>query len=365
MKQEKCGVTTLAGGTFAAEQISSLVSVVIINYNGLRNLGKILDGCLDSVLKTVYPSFEVLFVDNASSDGSAEYVQRQFGTNGKLRIIRNEKNLGFAEGNNRGIKQAKGKFIALLNSDTRVTENWLTELVKAVHPSNVGAAQSKLLQMDKPTLLDCAGGLLDFYGYHFERGQGETPSRYNRGGEIFYAKGASVIFKREALSKAGLFDPEVFMYFDEVDLCWRIWLSGYKVVYSPASTVYHASGSTAAKMQSQERLYFYARNHLMVLLKNFGLMNAAKAVKVSLLFEVRNVGLLLARRKPLAGLAIIKAFCWNLRNMKQTWTKRQTVQNCIRQIPDTEVKVHMLTPCPPFPLYILFPRSRYEKTKID
>jgi GT2 family glycosyltransferase len=365
MKQETCKATTLAGGGFGAEKESSLVSVVILNYNGLRTLGKILDGCLESVLKTAFTSFEVLFVDNASTDGSAEYVESRYGTNGMLRIIRNEKNLGFAEGNNRGIKQAKGKYIALLNSDTRVTESWLTELVKAVQPPDVGAAQSKLLQMDKPTVLDCAGGLLDFYGYHFEKGRGENQSRYNQGAEIFYAKGASVIFKREALSKAGLFDPDVFMYFDEVDLCWRIWLSGYRVVYAPASTVYHASGSTAAKMQSQERRYFYARNHLIVLLKNYGLMNAAKAVKASLFFEARNVALLLAREKPLAGLAIVKALFWNLRHLKQTWTKRQTVQNCTRQISDKEVKAHMLTPCPPFPLYILFSRSRYEKNKID
>jgi len=334
------------------------VSVVILNYNGHKRLGTILEKCLRSVLNTAYPNFDVLFVDNASTDDSIDFVMRNFGSDLRIRIIRNEKNLGFAEGNNRGISNSTGQYIALLNSDVTVDPNWLTEIVKFMDSPEVGAAQSKLLRMDAPEFLDCSGGLLDYYGYHFERGRGKSSSMYNQPGEIFYAKGASILLKREVLKKSGVFDPDVFLYFDEVDLCWRIHLSGYKVVYAPASIVYHASGSTASEMQSESRLYFYVRNHLMMLLKNYELSNAFRVVAASILFEARNVALSLARRKPLRGLAILKALWWNVRNLKVTWSKRQTVQTLIRRVSDSQIRRQMLRPYPPFPLYLIFPRSR-------
>ena len=342
---------------------SNLVSVIIVNYNGRKNLREILTNCLTSILETDYANFEVLFIDNASEDDSVKYVKETFGQDPRMQIICNKQNFGFAEGNNVGIRRAHGAYIALVNSDTRVEPDWLKNLVRAVQPAEIGAAQSKLLQMSHPTLLDCAGGLVDYYGYHFEVGRGEEASKYQKTRPIFYGKGASLLLKREALEKSGLFDPEFFMYFDEVDLCWRLWLSGSKVVYAPLSVVYHASGSTTAKMRSQSRLYFYTRNHLLIVLKNFSLLNVAKAVNVSLLFETRNAIVRLLRREPLEGLAIAKAMFWNLRHLKETWAKRQTVQKLIRRTSDEEIRKHMLEPCPPFPLYIVFPRSRYCVTE--
>lgn len=164
-----------------------LVSVIILNYNGSRNLGVILKDCLASVLNADYPNFEVLF-DNASSDGSVEFVEKTFGQDPRLHIIHNKWNLGFAEGNNVGVRNARGEYVALLNSDTRVDPGWLTELVKAAQPPEVGAVQSKLVKMNAPDLLDCAGGLLDYYGYHFERGRGEKASKFNQTVEVFYGK---------------------------------------------------------------------------------------------------------------------------------------------------------------------------------
>ena len=340
-----------------------MISIVILNYNGRRNLGGILEKCLDSVFETDYPNFEVLFVDNASTDGSFEFVRGKYSVKKNLRMIRNEKNVGFAEGNNVGMKSAKGEFIALLNSDTRVVSGWLQELAKVIQFPQAGAVQSKLLLMDSPDLLDCAGGLLDYYGYHLERGRGEKSSKYNKTAEIFYAKGAGVLFKREVLEKIGLFDRDIFMYFDETDLCWRIRLKGYKVFFAPASIVYHASGLTASKLHTKTRHYFHARNHLLVLLKNYNLGNAVKAVIVSLFFEARNFVLFLARRKPRISMAIGQALFWNLRNLGSTWKKRRVVQEFVRVVPDVRIKEAMLTPYPPFPLYVLFSRFRYLKRK--
>lgn len=340
-----------------------LVSVIILNYNGRKNLGLILKNCIASVLDINYPNFEVLFVDNASTDGSADFIEKVFGQNPRLRLIRNEKNFGFAEGNNVGIRNAKAEYIALLNSDTKVDPKWLKELVTSAQQDCVGAVQSKILQMNSPGKIDCAGGFVDYYGYHFERGRGEKASSYNRQDEIFYAKGAGVMFKREILKKTGLFDSDIFIYFDETDLCWRIWLSGYKVLFAPKSIVYHASGSTTSALQTQKRSYFYMKNHLLVLIKNFGLENLFTSGLATLLYETRTASLFLARRKPLVSYAMLSALVWNLLHLKPIWKKRQLVQ-ALREVSDDFIKKKMLPPCPPFPLYLVFSRSRYLKRQI-
>jgi len=334
------------------------VSVIILNYNGRKNLDKILKDCLESVLKTDYPDFEVLFVDNASTDDSVKFIKREFDRNKKLRIIQNERNFGFAEGNNIGIKNAKGKYIALLNNDTKVDPKWLKELVKAIEPPEIGAAQSKLLRMDAPDLLDCAGGFIDYYGYAYQRGGGQKAHKYNKIAEIFYAKGAGIIIKREVLKRVGLFDPEIFMYFDETDLCWRIWLSGYKIVFAPTSIVYHAPGLTASKLQGETRLYFYTRNHMLMLLKNYDAKNLLKALTASLLLELRNMVKFIVRHKLHVSVAIFKALMWNLFHLKCIWRKRQITQKLIRKVLDESIKKLMLKPSPPFPLSLVVSKSK-------
>ncbi len=342
-----------------------MISIIILNYNGRKNLGAILTDCLSSVLNSDYPNFEVLFVDNASTDDSVSFVKMKFGSDARLRIIKNEQNLGFAEGNNIGIRAAKGDYFALVNSDTTVSPSWLKGAMKAITPEGVGAVQSKLLRINSPHVLDSAGGLLDYYGYHLERGRGEKASAYNKSVEIFYAKGAAVLLKRDILAKIGLFDSDIFLYFDEVDLCWRIWLSGHSVLYVPTSIASHASGKTASSLQQRRKMYFYVRNHFLVLVKNYDLVNALKAMVVSLFFETRNVMVFLLKRKQLVALSIIEAVSWNLTHLKATWRKRQFVQNQIRKVPDGEIKRHMLKPIPSFPLYILFHRTRYTSTRSD
>ncbi len=337
-----------------------MVSIIILNYNGQKILGKILTDCIESVFKTNYPNFEVLFIDNASTDSSVEFIKKKFGENEKLRIIVNDRNYGFTEGNNIGIRNASGDYFALLNTDTKVDPQWLKELVNAIQPPEIGAAQSKLIKMQDPNILDCAGGWLDFYGYHFERGQGEKTCLYEHAGEIFYGKGAGLILKRTVLEKTGLFDSDLFMYFDESDLCWRIWLSGHKVVFVPKSIVFHASGLTASNLKGK-RMFFYARNHLAVLLKNYSLGNVVRTVTVSIFYETRNIIKFLFKRKTDVSIAIFQGLLWNLFNLKAVWKKRLVVQNFVRKISDEEVKKRMLPPYPPFPLYLIFSRFRYSK----
>ncbi len=311
-------------------------------------------------METNYPDFEVLFVDNGSTDDSVDFVSNEYEKNPRFRIMRNKQNLGYAGGNNIGLRNAKGEYFCLLNNDVKVDPDWLRALVDAFKFPDVGVAQSKIVRLDKPDVIDCAGGLLDTFGYHYEIGKGESALNYQIPREIFYAKGASFLVKREVLIKTGLFDSDIFLYYDEVDLCWRVWLSGYKVVYAPSSIVWHASGATSFSMQ-QKKLFFYSRNHLLVVLKNYGLANAFKTLAVSILFETRNFSLFLLRRKPLFALSLFQGFVWNLTSLKSTWRKRQIVQSRVREVSDKEIKNRMLKPLPPFPLYLLYSRKRYQR----
>jgi hypothetical protein len=256
-----------------------------------------------------------------------------------------------------GIKNAKGEYIALLNCDAKADPQWLNELVKALQSPEIAVAQSKLLLMNDPRLMDCTGGFVDYYGYHhFEVGHKQPSKSYNQVYEVFYAKGAGMIIKKDVLKTAGLFDSKMFMYFEETDLCWRVRLNGYKVVFVPSSIVYHAAGSVASVLQETTRLYFSTRNHLLTVLKNYDASNLSKTIAVSLMWEMRNLVKFVLKRKPQFVSAVVQALLWSLFNLKYIWTERRRIQTRVRKVNDDSIKKVMLKPSR-FPLYLIRPSS--------
>jgi len=338
-----------------------MVSIIILNYNGKQ----FLETCLTSVINADYSNFEVIFVDNGSTDGSIGFVKERFGKNPRLKIFRNKENLGFAEGNNVGVKYTSGEYIVFLNNDTEVDPKWLKELINVVKSDDhrIGAAQSKLLLMDDRKRIDCAGGFIDHYGYANERGHGQIDKgQYDKIEEIFYAKGAGFIVRRKILKEVGLFDPKSFMYYDETDLCWRIWLRGYRIVFVPKSIVYHAAGSTISRIRKPVKRYFLTRNQMTTLIKNYNSKNVLKYLAVFITLELRKAVLLMFRRDLATGIATIKALSWNLFNLKYVWKKRQEVQLLIRKVPDAMImRKVMLKPYPPYPQRLIFPKSHFPK----
>lgn len=341
-----------------------LVSVIVLNYNGLKNLGNLLEECIRSLLNTEYPNFEVLFVDNASTDGSIEFIKEKFGHDKRLRIIRNKRNLGFAEGNNVGIRKSRGEYIAFLNNDVKVDAKWLKELVKVLKQPEIGAAQSKLLQLNNPLILDCAGGFLDYIGYAYERGRGQEATKYETLKEIFYAKGAGLIIKLEILRRIGFFDPITFLYYDETDLCWRVWLHGYKVVFVPTSIIAHAQGLTTSKLQQQRQLYFLTRNHMLTLIKNYDAKNLIKNLTAFTLIELKKILSFMLKGQMDMSISIIKALTWNITHLRYAWKRRLITQKLIRRFPDRELKKLMINPYPPFPHSLILPKSCYSKDRV-
>jgi GT2 family glycosyltransferase len=239
-----------------------LVSIIIVSYNG----GDFLLNCLNSVLKTDYPNYEIIVVDNGSTDGSIEIIKQKFK---KIKIIENGKNLGFSIGNNIGIRSSCGDYIVLLNQDTIVTKNWLKELVKEAKRHGEGFYNPKILLIDNPKLLDSAGNNLHITGIAMPRGLYEADrGQYNKFEEIAYANGTCVLLPKTTLQIVGLLDPVYFAYGEDVDWSWRGRMLGIKSYYVPSATIYHKHSLNWGRL-SKRKLYFVERNRLLTNLKNY------------------------------------------------------------------------------------------------
>jgi GT2 family glycosyltransferase len=326
------------------------VSIIILNYNG----SKFIEGCLSSVLKTDYPNFEVILVDNASKDGSLEIARRLFGKDPRLKIVRNDENLGFAEGNNVGARHARGDILVFLNEDTEVDPNWLKELVKVlISDTKVGAAQCKILMAHEKHKIESVGHYLDYCGiesWASAKVFKETDlGQYDRIREIFYAKGAAMGVKRHVFFEAGGFDPAYFIDHEEIDLCWRIRLLGYKILFVPNSIVYHYGGAFVGRREENLQILFHLRkNHIMSLMKNYELKNLAKYLPMYLAFLFLHGVYLALRGKLYVPLTYLKSLLWILKNFKYIYSQRLRVQLLVRVVPDSVIMKCMTKPRVPW-----------------
>jgi GT2 family glycosyltransferase len=240
-----------------------LASVIIVNFNGQP----FLERCLNAVLQQeLGEPFEVLLVDNGSSDDSIAYVRRGFPA---VRVIDAARNLGFAGGNNLGIRAARGRYLVLLNNDTRVRPGWLRALIEAAEENpDAGAIASKLVFLDPPNTIQNAGSLLLSDGSGADRGFREPDrGQYDVTEEVFGACGASVLYRREMLEDVGAFDETFFMYYEDTDLNWRMRLRGWRVIYEPRAVVDHVHAGSSREW-SPFFIFHVDRNRLLMLLKD-------------------------------------------------------------------------------------------------
>lgn len=315
---------------------SPLVSIIILNYNGKD----FLEACLESVFQTDYPKFEVILVDNASTDNSLELIKHLFRKETRLKVVENSENLGFAEGNNVGLCYANGKYIVLLNIDTVTESSWLKELVSTMErDSTIGAAQSKLLKLDDKEIIDSAGDIVDYYGTSAMIGgswRERDTGQYDSLREIFSARGAAIILRKKIVDKIGLFDPDFFLSYEDVDLGWRIRLHGYKIVFVPNSVVYHAVGPV-----SFAKIFHNEKNRIASCIKNQSSCYLVKYNPViptiaSIFFN------LLIKRRSFSAYTMLRAIIWVLRNLRRIWRKRLFVQKYVRRVEYSEITKHMI-----------------------
>ncbi|HKN19098.1 MAG TPA: glycosyltransferase family 2 protein [Dissulfurispiraceae bacterium] len=232
------------------------VSVIIVNYNGERVLGD----CLRAVEGQSFRDFEIVLVDNASTDGSLSLA-------GHLNPISLPENRGFTGGNIEGLRHCAGDYIVLLNNDTEPEKGWLQALVDAAdaHPE-VGICASKLINHGT-NRIDSAGDLFSKALKGFKRGEGDVDNGFNREEYIFGACAGAALYRRSMLDEIGFLDEDFFLIHEDTDLNWRAQLAGWKVLYVPSAAVYHKVRSTIGQM-SDLAVYYTLRNAVFVRIKN-------------------------------------------------------------------------------------------------
>jgi GT2 family glycosyltransferase len=239
-----------------------MASVVIPNWNGLG----LLQQCLSALEKQSTADFEVIVVDNGSSDDSVDWLKREAAW---VRLIALEENLGFSAAVNQGIQASRAPYIVLLNNDTLARPDWLAQLVKAMNENpEASFGASLMLLFEPPHLIDSAGDGFSFYaGDGFNIGAGESAGEHSEPAWVFGACAGAAIYRRSLFQDIGLFDEDFFLVFEDVDISLRAQVAGHRCLYIPEAVVYHHRGASTASASKQVRLRAW-RNHLWVAGKN-------------------------------------------------------------------------------------------------
>ena len=299
-----------------------LVSIVILNWNGRKLLQKF----LPFVLASTYANKRVMVADNASTDDSVAFLEAHFPD---VEILNNASNEGFAKGYNTALKQVQSDYYILLNSDVEVTPGWIEPVIALMESdAAIAACQPKIMSYKSRNVFEFAGacgGWIDNLGYPFARGRifdvlENDHGQYDSAEPCFWASGAALFVKAERFHAVGGLDEFFFAHQEEIDFCWRLQLTGYKVYVQPASVVYHIGGGTLAKENSL-KTFLNFRNNLVMLVKNMPVSKAVFTIAGRMVLDGAA-----AFKSLLSGnggffIAILKAhlyfYKWLLSNKKQ------------------------------------------------
>jgi GT2 family glycosyltransferase len=246
-----------------------LVAIVILNWNGRS----FLEQFLPSVMASTYSNLNVVVADNASTDDSVAFVREHYPT---INLLINASNEGFAQGYNTALKQVEADYYVLLNSDVEVTPGWIEPIITRMESDHqIAACQPKLLSFHQREYFEYAGacgGWIDAFGYPFTRGRvidicEKDEGQYDQAMPCFWATGAALFVRASVYRELGGLDGSFFAHQEEIDLCWRMQLSGYKVFVEPASVVYHVGGGTLPRGNAR-KVYLNFRNNLIMMAKN-------------------------------------------------------------------------------------------------
>lgn len=238
------------------------VTVIIPNYNGQG----FLKTCMDALDAQTCRDFKTLVIDNASSDGSVEYLRENYPW---VRVEVMERNLGFSGGVNAGIRLADTPFVLLLNNDTEVDPHFIEEMLKSIRRSpRIFSVSSKMISFSDRDVMDDAGDLYTLMGWAAQRGVAQDISRYDRTARIFSACAGAAMYRRSVFEKIGYFDEMHFAYLEDIDIGYRARLYGYTNVYAPKAIVYHVGSGTSGSRYNSFKVRLAARNSVYLNYKN-------------------------------------------------------------------------------------------------
>ena len=312
-------------------QGSPFLSLIMTN----KNAYKWLDKCLSSIDSQSFKDFEVIFVDNCSTDNSIKFVATKYPW---VKIIKNYKDLGFSGGNNLGVSHSKGEYLLLLNTDTYLNKDSLKVLIKSIHkngPDNIYQMDLRFYDQSningKPLKLG-----MDIFGYPIGDGK------------FFYAEGSALAIKKKLFDSLGGFDDKFYMYLEDVDLCWRARLMGTDIIFVPKAYVFHFGGGTSSQpstFQNQktlgyattmDRRFHAQKNNIRSLIKNYSFFNLLWSLPLSILMALVEGWIYLFKGNYAGFIALHKSIWWNLMNIKSALKLRRQIQKN-RRIKDREI----------------------------
>lgn len=320
-----------------------MLAVIILNWNGR----KVMEEFLPSVVRhTVSPEVEVIVADNGSTDDSVEWLKKNYPA---VRLIEFPENYGFAGGYDRAVREVKAEYTLLLNSDVEVTEGWWQPLLSFMesHPE-AGAVQPKIRAYRNKGFFEhagAAGGMLDRLGYPYCRGRILSRVEGDEGQydsdsavQVAWATGAAMLVRTKAYFEAGGLDPDFFAHMEEIDLCWRMMLAGYKVYALSSSTVYHLGGGALA-YGNPRKTYLNFRNNLLMLHKNLPRQDGRRKLIVRRLADTLGFLFFLLQGKMGDARAVLRAHR-DFRRMKKNYTVFPE-RNILKDIPGTSRYVYL------------------------
>lgn len=343
--------------------LSPQVDIVILNYNGK----KFLESCIPSLLKCTWPNTRIYVLDNASTDDDVYYVQTNFP---EVQIISNPLNNGYCAAYNLAFSACSGKYIVCLNNDVTVNPDWIEHLVAlAETDENIAALQPKIVSYYDPNMFEYAGasgGMMDVYGFPFLRGRmfktiEKDEGQYNDIIDIFWASGAAMFLRRSALDTSGFLDETIVHHMDEIDLCWRLRMHGFRVMVQPKSVINHIGGATI-QTNSFKKVYWNHRNSIYMMLKNYGFSNLCTKVPVHIILDYVAIVQSLLTLNFTTVRGILSAHAWLLFNIPIILNKRKEVQQK-RTVGDTGITPFLFRGSVVF-AYFLQGKKTYKSLKI-
>lgn len=317
------------------------ISIVIANYNG----EKYLKTCLSSLLQSSIKEYEIIVIDNHSTDQSIAILRQFKKKDSRIQILQNKVNIGVPASRNRAISKCRGEIVILLDNDTELRKNSIEQLIQPlINNELVGAAQALLIDFEDRTLVQMAGGHLIpqaiwLMGFYERRKYLEVKPTLKENNII--AISAALAVKKKVLDEIRGYDPLLFNYTDDLDFSWRIWIAGFKVVLANKSIIYHYTKSVARRANiganNFDVYYHMGKNSIRTIAKNYELRNVIRYLPICLFVVLSRALLVLLRRADASALkATICAIGWNVKTLPNLLRSRAYTQK-MRKLSDREI----------------------------
>ncbi len=293
------------------------VSIIIANFNGLRWF----DVCMSSIRNQTYKNIEIIIVDNGSSDGSVQYISHEFP---ECKVLINKNNLGYGQANNLGVKLSTGEYLFFLNNDTELNPDTISKLIEFCENNNVDITGPQIYDFSGKDIYAGKTLSIDFTGY------------LGWGKKTFFIEGCGLVIKKKIFLSLGMFDKDYFMYSEDIDLCWRALIAGYKVELCKSAQMRHYGGGSSSDTNHHKNLKYVAplfrrfeaeKNNLSNLIKNYEFKNLLWVTPLFFAQGILESIFYLLTNNSMAAKQMFKAYVWHLQNIKTTLKKRKVVQD--------------------------------------